>query len=60
MGSVNLVCPRCGLIIARFTDEDLASNKAKKRSRDNLLKNPVLCLHCGHWVKRLKEERTEV
>lgn len=59
MGNVQFKCPRCGCVIVRFNEEELRLNKAKKRSHDNLLKNPVLCQGCNHWVRKLVEERSE-
>jgi len=59
MGSLELRCPRCGHIIVRFKEEELQVNRAKKRSYENLQRNPVLCQVCNQWVRKLHQERVE-
>ncbi|HEY3364185.1 MAG TPA: hypothetical protein VGK74_03900 [Symbiobacteriaceae bacterium] len=60
MSVLQLRCPRCGHVIVRFDEAELEQNKAKKRSHDHFLKNPVLCQGCNQLVRKLVEERVEL
>lgn len=59
MGSVLLKCPKCGHVIFHFDRAELEQNKAKRRSFENLHRNPVLCESCKQLVRKLTEEQVE-
>jgi len=51
-------CPRCGYVMSIFEETSLRSNKAVRRAYQHVLKNPVLCAGCSHWIQRPREVRS--